>query len=112
MVHWLSGLHPLDLSSLDFFQWGTIISVVYYDHVESEMDLEARLHCDSSTIKETPDELCKAGEDLAHNFDLLADFELLSEKYNELCILNQEIQNSMLLEADENPTELEDEMNE
>ncbi|GIX98532.1 hypothetical protein CDAR_424911 [Caerostris darwini] len=41
------------------------------------------------------------------NFDLLADFGLLGEKYNELCVLNDEIMNLMLLETETNTADLD-----
>ncbi|GIY86857.1 uncharacterized protein CDAR_258181 [Caerostris darwini] len=47
------------------------------------------------------------GANLTDNFDLLADFDLLGEKYNELCVLNDEIMNLMLLETEMNPADLD-----
>ncbi|GIY91969.1 hypothetical protein CEXT_767331 [Caerostris extrusa] len=47
------------------------------------------------------------GANLTDNFDLLADFDLLGEKYNELCVLNNEIMNLMLLETETNTADLD-----
>lgn len=43
-----------DLTSLDFFLWGTLKSLVYDDPVDTEMDLVARIACAAATIRETP----------------------------------------------------------
>ncbi|GIY50192.1 hypothetical protein CEXT_448981 [Caerostris extrusa] len=53
------------------------------------------------------DAISEDGANLTDNFDLLADFDLLGEKYNELCVLNNEIMNLMLLETETNTADLD-----
>ncbi|GIY63461.1 uncharacterized protein CDAR_401771 [Caerostris darwini] len=53
------------------------------------------------------DVISEDGANLTDNFDLLANFDLLGEKYNELCVLNDEIMNLMLLETETNPADLD-----
>ncbi|GIY58225.1 integrase core domain protein [Caerostris darwini] len=74
------------------------------DH--QEVPTPPAVECNDSNVtaeKVSP----KDGANLTDNFDLLADFDLLGEKYNELCVLNEEIMNLMLLETEMNPADLD-----